>query len=64
MLTKAENKHLSVHFFFHGPRPFHPSTEESTGPIRRKCTSSGYSRDDAKNNNTNKRSKKFSINRN
>ena len=39
MPTLAGNKHLSVHFFPHGPRLFHLSTEKGTGPIRRKWTS-------------------------
>ena len=30
MLTLAANKHLSVHFFPHGPRLFLLSTEKST----------------------------------
>ena len=28
MATLAANKHLSVHFFLHGPRLFHNSTEK------------------------------------
>ena len=36
MPTLAGNKHLSMHFLLHGPRPFHLSTENGTGPIRRK----------------------------
>ena len=39
MPTLAGNKHLSIHFFLHGPRLFHLSTEKGTGPIRRKWTS-------------------------
>ena len=30
MPTLAGNKYPSVHFLFHGPRPFHPSTEIKT----------------------------------
>ena len=30
MPTLAGNKHPSVHFFPHGPRPFHLSTGKST----------------------------------
>ena len=39
MSTLAGNKHPSVHFFPHGPRIFHLSTEKVTAPIRRKWTS-------------------------
>ena len=59
MPTLAGNKHPSVHFLPHGPRLFHISTEKSTGPIRRKWTSNGYSRADTINRNINKRSKIF-----
>ena len=37
--TLAGKKHLSVHFFPHGPRLFHLWTEKGTRPIREKCTS-------------------------
>ncbi len=57
----AGNEHLSVHFFLHGLRLFHLSTEK----VRVRCVGnehqSGYSRADTVNNNINKRSKKFSI---
>ena len=39
ILTLAGNIHLSVHFFFHGPRLFHLSMENLTGLIRQKWTS-------------------------
>ena len=39
MPTLAGNKHLFIHFFLHGSRLLHLSTEKSTGPIRRKWTS-------------------------
>ena len=38
MPTLAGNNHLSIHFFLHGQRLFHLSTEKGTGPIRRKWT--------------------------
>ena len=39
MPTLAGKKHISIHFFLHGPSLFHLSTEKGTGPIRRKWTS-------------------------
>ena len=61
MPTFAGNKHLSVHFFLHGPRLFHLSTEEvrfrSVGNGRQ----SGNSRADTISNNINKRWKKFPL---
>ena len=39
MPTLPGNKHLSIHFFLHGPRLFQLSTEKGTCPIRRKWTS-------------------------
>ena len=59
MPTLAGNKHLSVHFFPHGPRVFHLSTEKSTVPSVGNGHQSGYSRADIINNNINKRSKLF-----
>ena len=59
MPTFAGNKHLSLHFFLHGPRFFHLSTvkvrDRSVGIEHQ----SGYSRADTKNNNKNKKLKKF-----
>ena len=59
MPTLAGNKHLSIHFFLHGPRPLHLSMEivrvQTVGNGHR----SGYSRADTINNNINKRSKNF-----
>ena len=61
MPTLAGNKHLSVHFFLHGPRPFHLSTRK----IRVQSVINGhqksYSCADTINNNINKRCKEFSI---
>ena len=37
--SRGKQKHTSIHFFLHGPRVFHLSTEKSTNPIRRKWTS-------------------------
>ena len=59
MPTLAGNKHLSVHFFPHGLRLFHLSTEKSTVRAVGKGHQSGYSRADIINNNINKRSKLF-----
>ena len=55
MPTLAENKHLSVHFFLHGPRLFHPSREKV--PVRSVGNGhkNAYSRADTINNNKNKR---------
>ena len=46
MPTLAGNKHLFVHFFLHGPRLFHLSTEKSTIRSVRNGHQSGYSRAD------------------
>ena len=59
MPTLAGNKHLSVHFFPHGPRLFHLSTEKSTVRSVGNGHQSGYSRSDTINKNINKRSKSF-----
>ena len=61
MPTLAGNKHLSMHFLLHGPRPFHLSTEKVRVQSVRNGHQSGYSRADTINNNTDKRSNKFSI---
>ena len=55
MPTLAGNKHPSVHFFLHGPRLFHLSTERVRVRSVGKGYQSGYSRADT----INKRSKKF-----
>ena len=57
----AGNKHLSVHFFLHRPRLFHPPMEKVRVESVRNGHQSGYSRTDTINININKRSKKFSI---
>ena len=44
MSTLAENKHLSVHFFFHRPRLLHLSTEKIRVQSDKKGHQSGYSR--------------------
>ena len=49
MPTMAGNKHLSVHFFPHGPRVFHLSTERNTVRSVRNRHQSGYSRADTIN---------------
>ena len=59
MPTLAGNKHLSIHFFPHGPRPFHLLTEKSTVRSVGNGHQSGYSRADTINKNTNIRSKSF-----
>ena len=64
MPTLAGNEHLSVHFFPHGPRLFHLSTEKVGVQSVRNGHQSGYSRADTINNNTNKRSKNFSMREN
>ena len=52
-------KHLSIHFFPHGPRPFHLSTEKGTIRSVGNGHQSGYSRADTINKNINTRSKSF-----
>ena len=59
MPTLAGNKHLSVHFFPHGPRPFHLSTGKSTVRSVGNGHQSGYSRADTINKNINKTSRVF-----
>ena len=54
--TLAGNKHLSVHFFLHGPRLSHLPTEKVRVKAVRNGYQTGYSRADIKNNNVNKRS--------
>ena len=54
MPTLAGNKHLSVHFFPHGPRPFYLSTEKSTVRSVGNGHQIGYSRADIINKNKNK----------
>ena len=53
MPTLAGNKHISVHFFPHGPRLFHLSTEKDTVQSVGIGHQSGYSRADIKNKNIN-----------
>ena len=52
--TLAGNKHPSIHFFPHGPRPFHLSTEKSTVRSVGNGHQSGYSRADTININISK----------
>ena len=59
MPTLVGNKHPSVHFFPHGQRLFHLSTEESTVRSVGNGHQSGYSPVDIINNNISKRSKLF-----
>ena len=59
MLTLAGNKHPSVPFFPHGPRPFRLSTGKSTVRSVGNGHQSGYSRADIINENINKRSNVF-----
>ena len=54
MPTLAGNKHHSIHFFPHGPRPFHLSTEKSTVRSVGNGHQSGYSRADTIKNYINK----------
>ena len=54
MPTLAGNKHLSVHFFLHGPRLFYLSTERVRVQSVRNGHQSGYSRADTIKNNINK----------
>ena len=64
MPTLAGNKHLSVHFFFHGPRLSYLSTEKVRVQSVRNGHRSGYSRADTISNTiNNKRSNRFSIKR-
>ena len=55
----AGNKHISVHFFPHGPRLFHLSTEKVRVRSVGNGHQSGYSRADTINKNINERSKIF-----
>ena len=55
MPNLAGNKHLSVHFFLHGPRVFHLSTEKVQVQSVANGHQSDYSRADTINNNINKR---------
>ena len=59
--TLAGNKHLSVHFFFHGARLFHLSTEKVQVQSVRNGYQSDSSRANTMNNNINKRSEKVST---
>ena len=59
MPTLAGNKHLFIHFFLHGPRLFHLSTEKVRVRSVGNGHQSGYSRTDRINKNINKRSKVF-----
>ena len=59
MPTLAGNKHLSVHFFPHGPRLSHLSTGKSTVRSVGNGHQSGYSRADTINEDMNTRSKSF-----
>ena len=59
MPTLAGNKHLSIHFFPHGPRPFHLSTGKSTVRSVGNGHQSGYFRADTINKNINTRSEVF-----
>ena len=59
MPTLEGKKHFSVHFFLHGPRFFHLSTEK----VRVRSVGNGYqsgkSRADTTNNNTKKDERQF-----
>ena len=59
MPSLAGKKHISVHFLFHKQRVFHLSTEKVRVRSVENGTQSGYSRVDTRNNDINKRSKKF-----
>ena len=59
MPTLVGNKHPCVHFFPHGPRFSHLSTEKCTVRSIGKGHQSGYSRADTINKNMNRRSKLF-----
>ena len=59
MPTLAGNKHFSVHFFLHGPRLFHISTEKVLVRSVGCGHQGGYSRAHTINNDISKRSKKF-----
>ena len=54
MPTLAGNKHPSIHFFLHGPRLFHLSTEKVRVRSIGNGHQSGFSRADRINNNINK----------
>ena len=64
MPTLARDKHLSDHFFLHGPRLSYLSTEKVSVQSVRKEDQSGYSRAYTLNNDINKRSNRFPMKRN
>ena len=59
MPTPAGNKHHSVHFFLHGPRLFHLSTEKVRVQSVRNGHQSGFSRADTIFININKDQRSF-----
>ena len=59
MPTLAGNKHLSVHFFLHGPRLFHLSTDKTRVQSVRYGHQTGYSNADTRNNNISRDQKGF-----
>ena len=59
MPTLAGNKHSSIQFFPHGPRPFHLSTENVRVRSVGNGHQSGYSRADTINSDINQRSEVF-----
>ena len=59
MPTLAGKKHSSVHFFLHGQRLFHLSTEKVRVRSAGNGHQSGHSRADTINNDINNRWKKF-----
>ena len=59
MPNLARNKHLSVHFFPHGPRLSHFSTGKSTVLSVENGHQSDYSRADTINKNINKDQSRF-----
>ena len=60
MPTLAGNRYLSVHFFLHGPRLFHLSTDAGVQSVRN-GHQSGYSRADTLNIDTNKDQRSFPL---
>ena len=61
MPTLAGKKHSSVHFFFHGPRLFHHSTEKVRVQSVEIGHQSGYSRGDTINKKHKQKMKEISI---
>ena len=61
MPTLVGNKHPSVHFFLHGPRVFHLSTEKARGRSVGNGHQNGFTRADTINKKNKQKIKEISI---